>query len=726
MSSLYCSKTNKKIILQKQIASSGEGQVWTTETPDVLAKIYHTSTLQRQEKLKVMFKYPPQDPNQEQNHISFAWPQSLLTNKNGIIMGFLMPKIAEGRELIDIYNPRRRNKVGLKIDWYFLHVVAHNISSIIHSIHQAGYILGDIKPQNILVNSQAVPSIIDTDSFQVTNPKNGQIYRCLVGSEGFTPPELFNQDFAQINQTEIHDRFRLGVVIYYLLFGSHPFQGKWTGQGDSPELTELIRKGYWAFANTGLIRPSSLTIPLNILHPVLKDCFIKCFNDGYQNPRLRPNAQEWQKSLQVAIQSLKKCGQKSQHFYYSGIENCYWCQRQAELKIDIFGEQTKVKVTNNYQQKDAFYKNSVLFSSRPRQNALGRRFQYSGNYASPHTSIPSYPPLFKPSFINQFFKNFNKYTAFIVGNIFLLASFLIVLFLFQDFPQSNNPVVNQSNIRWDTVPKNINDTKCGADSCEIAYNNRGYQRYIKGDHLGAIADFNKAIQINPKLADAYYNRGLANQALGNEKLAEQDLLKSVALDPENININPPPVVAKEKNYPLENVPLTIPKNLESDVFKLPKTEQEKLDQQLQERIPIKEKDQSKMPAIKNSLPTISNNIKSSQPPNYYLQGLEDYKPSLNANSPLNKSKISNSDNLSIKIKNYSDNQLNKSKKFSELNSNLALSFFQRGIFYRNSGIYTEAIKNFEQAYFLLQKEGNTAAAEDVEVMISELRAKIIQ
>jgi DNA-binding helix-hairpin-helix protein with protein kinase domain len=227
-----------------------------------------------------------------------------------------MPKIQEGRELIDIYNPRRRNKVGLKIDWHFLHVVSHNIASIIHSIHEAGYVLGDIKPQNILVNNQAVPSIIDTDSFQVTNPQNGHIYRCLVGSEGFTPPELLNQNFAHIDQTEVHDRFRLGVVIYYLLFGSHPFQGKWIGSGDSPELTELIRNGYWAFANTGLIRPSSLTIPLDILHPELKKNFIQCFSEGYKNPRLRPTAQEWQKSLQIAFQELKQCDKESQHFYY--------------------------------------------------------------------------------------------------------------------------------------------------------------------------------------------------------------------------------------------------------------------------------------------------------------------------------------------------------------------------------------------------------------------------
>ncbi|MHC5718710.1 MAG: serine/threonine protein kinase [Nostoc sp.] len=43
----------------------------------------------------------------------------------------------------------------------------------------------DIKPQNILVNDRALPSIIDTDSFQVRNPVNGNIYRCPVGSPDY-------------------------------------------------------------------------------------------------------------------------------------------------------------------------------------------------------------------------------------------------------------------------------------------------------------------------------------------------------------------------------------------------------------------------------------------------------------------------------------------------------------------------------------------------------------
>ena len=36
--------------------------------------------------------------------------------------------------------------------------------------------------------------------------------------------------------------------------------------------------------------------------------------------------------------------------------------------------------------------------------------------------------------------------------------------------------------------------------------NRGFDRQVKGDHEGALADYDEAIRRDPKLADAYNNR----------------------------------------------------------------------------------------------------------------------------------------------------------------------------------------------------------------------------
>ncbi|MFM6622336.1 MAG: helix-hairpin-helix domain-containing protein, partial [Dolichospermum sp.] len=263
-----------------------------------------------------MIDHPPTEPNSHLHHVSFAWPKSVLKNAQGNFVGFLMPEIKDGKELIDIYNPQRRKQLKLEIDWRFLHTTALNIASIIAALHEAGYVLGDIKQQNILVNNRALHSIIDTDSFQVKNPKNGKVYRCLVGSEGYTPPELMGKDFDIIEQTEVHDRFRLGVIIYQLLFGGNsPFQGKWTGAGETPDINELICQGLWVNGSTNLIAAVARTISLEVVHPAIQRCFLKCFNDGHNNPNSRPTAREWLKALKVGNNNLTVCDRVDSHYY---------------------------------------------------------------------------------------------------------------------------------------------------------------------------------------------------------------------------------------------------------------------------------------------------------------------------------------------------------------------------------------------------------------------------
>ncbi|QOV22771.1 WD40 domain-containing protein [Anabaenopsis elenkinii] len=338
MTRLTCASTGKSINLLSELANSGEAKVWRTDHSGYLAKIYHQSTPERMQKLAVMLDYPPPDPNHQINHISFAWPRSVLKNAQGDLVGFLMGEIRGGKEIYDVYNPTRRNKIcKLPADWRFLHYTARNIASIIKVLHHQGYVLGDIKPQNILVNDQALPSIIDTDSFQVRHPQTGKVHHCLVGTPEYTPPELIGQDFATIEQTEIHDRFRLGVIIYQLLFsGQNLYAGMWKGAGEPPEPGDYIRQGIWLYSHHQLLEPVARTIPLEILHPQVKSCFLRCFNDGYKNPNLRPSAEEWFRALKVASESLILCKQVESHYYSQSYGSCYWCDRVSKIGVEIF------------------------------------------------------------------------------------------------------------------------------------------------------------------------------------------------------------------------------------------------------------------------------------------------------------------------------------------------------------------------------------------------------
>lgn len=62
-----------------------------------------------------------------------------------------------------------------------------------------------------------------------------------------------------------------------------------------------------------------------------------------------------------------------------------------------------------------------------------------------------------------------------------------------------------------------------------AYYNRGVTYWHKGNHDRAIADFTEAIRLNPKLAVAYYGRGCAYWYYGQKAKAEGDFAQSQRL-----------------------------------------------------------------------------------------------------------------------------------------------------------------------------------------------------
>ncbi|MGD8254129.1 MAG: tetratricopeptide repeat protein, partial [Syntrophobacterales bacterium] len=68
--------------------------------------------------------------------------------------------------------------------------------------------------------------------------------------------------------------------------------------------------------------------------------------------------------------------------------------------------------------------------------------------------------------------------------------------------------------------------------CAQAYTNRGLTFASKRQYDQAISDYNKAIELNPRLAQTYYNRGLAySQGKAQYAQAISDFTRAIEINP---------------------------------------------------------------------------------------------------------------------------------------------------------------------------------------------------
>jgi non-specific serine/threonine protein kinase/serine/threonine-protein kinase len=111
--------------------------------------------------------------------------------------------------------------------------------------HQKAIIHRDLKPANILVvevDGKPVPRIIDFGLAKViTHATAGDALKTqfgnLVGTPGYMSPEQADANVQDIDTRT--DVYSLGVVLYVLLAGREPFEGK---PGQKQQLDELLRK----------------------------------------------------------------------------------------------------------------------------------------------------------------------------------------------------------------------------------------------------------------------------------------------------------------------------------------------------------------------------------------------------------------------------------------------------------------------------------------------------
>jgi len=327
------------ITLSSELERGGEGRVLLADgMPGFLAKLYESPNDVPLRKLAIMLKNPPEDPRPG-GVVSIAWPVDLLRadGGEGNVVGFLMERVEGAKHLSHAFIPQDRLQWCPWFEYRYLHRTARNLATAVQALHDRGYVVGDVSYSNVLVKDNALVALVDTDSFQVRDPESGAVYRCPVGKEEYTPPELQGQAFADVDRRPEHDLFGLAVLTFQLLMeGMHPFNGRFTGAEEDPcpALADRIKLGGFPYRpGLGLpYEPALSSLKFDVLHPALRNLFLRCFEGGHTNPEIRPDGKTWAQALDGAEKDLRQCAASSHHWYGRHLRSCPWCERVIQLR----------------------------------------------------------------------------------------------------------------------------------------------------------------------------------------------------------------------------------------------------------------------------------------------------------------------------------------------------------------------------------------------------------
>jgi DNA-binding helix-hairpin-helix protein with protein kinase domain len=228
-----------------------------------------------------------------------------------------------GKEVHHVYGNRDRVVDFPGRNWDFLINTARNCAAAFDEVHAIGAVIGDVNEGNFLVQANGKVTLIDCDSFQVSNGTT--VWTCDVGVPWWTPPELQDKSFRGLVRTPNHDLFGLALLGFKLLFmGQHPYAGI-----PITDTQDAIRKGLYAFSRSSAsygVRPPPYTFPVTELPDMYGSMFEKAFR---LNP-LRPTAKEWAQELDALLQTVVTCPNDKSHKFPRALGRCPWCRIASE------------------------------------------------------------------------------------------------------------------------------------------------------------------------------------------------------------------------------------------------------------------------------------------------------------------------------------------------------------------------------------------------------------
>lgn len=96
------------------------------------------------------------------------------------------------------------------------------VADALASVHRAGLVHGDLKPDNILLSGDGEPVLADFGVARIVDPKAGTDHAEVAGTPAYLDPSLFDGRAPDVHS----DVYALGVLAYEALCGRLPHRGE--------------------------------------------------------------------------------------------------------------------------------------------------------------------------------------------------------------------------------------------------------------------------------------------------------------------------------------------------------------------------------------------------------------------------------------------------------------------------------------------------------------------
>ena len=355
---IYYGRNHKTYTLGTKLGSGGEGEIYDiVGNPSLVAKIYFNSKFNPvpgnsnprrnlKEKIETMLEQPVQ-PNVN-GVLTVAWPQDILLNQQGQFIGYVMPRVKSTNHIFAASRERERVQLYPHYTWKTSIAIAYNLSLAVRTIHQSNAVIGDMNPNNIMIDEHGHVTIIDTDSFNITNKKTGKVYKCSVGISEMLAPELQGKNLANPRSVfnEKTDDFSLAIHICTLLmnnchpFGCTSFNISQSSKSTNPIVYNIVR-GNCPYVSHSKVKASSDSPDFNMLPEYIRNLFDRTFkytsSTAIKSSTInkRPSAEEWRVALEKLLEdNMKTCKKHSPevHVYPASYHKCPWCAIKGKVQ----------------------------------------------------------------------------------------------------------------------------------------------------------------------------------------------------------------------------------------------------------------------------------------------------------------------------------------------------------------------------------------------------------